>query len=157
MLSLLRAFAGVFSSSAPPATVARETAGQRTIESDQCAVLAIDDDLDFLESLRLLLYAEGFKVLTSTSGPKGLDMLRYARDVRIVLLDYSMPQLTGAETLAHIRKLNPCVKVIAVTAVDVNLVPNSYRQGVDKLIQKPPRGVELVNAINSLLGRTEAA
>jgi DNA-binding NarL/FixJ family response regulator len=82
-------------------------------------------------------------------------MLRYARDVRVVLLDYSMPQLTGAETLAHIRKVNPYVRVVAVTAVDANLVPKSYRQGVDKFIQKPPSRDELVDTINTLLGRTD--
>jgi CheY-like chemotaxis protein len=156
MISLLRAFGGLLFNRPLSAAVAQRAAGHSPLEADPCTVLAIDDDPDFLESIRLFLYADGFKVLTSTSGAKGLDMLRYARDVRVILLDYNMPQLTGAETLAHIRKLNPCVKVIAVTAVDVNLVPRSYRQGVDKLIQKPVCGAKLVDTIDSLLGRTDA-
>ena len=51
-------------------------------------ILVIDDDLRFLETMRILLRGAGYNVLTSSTGPKGLDTLRYApRDVRAVLLE----------------------------------------------------------------------
>ena len=114
-------------------------------------VLAIDDDPSFLEAVRGLLSAEGFNVLTSSSGPKGLDMLRYAsRDIRAVLLDYSMPNFDGAATLEFVRKLNPTVKVFAVTGVAKHLLPTTYREGVDRILTKPFRNSELVECLNTV-------
>ena len=63
-------------------------------------ILAIDDDQQFLDAMKTLLTDAGFNVLTSSSGPKGLDTLNYAaRDIKVVLLDYHMPKFNGAETL----------------------------------------------------------
>lgn len=129
-------------------------------EHPRCTVLAIDDDPSFLHILRPVLREEGFNVLTSTSGAKGLDILRYAEnDVSVVLLDYQMPRLNGAETLHYLRRLNPHVKVVALSGVDVNLLPPGFREGADKFLQKPFHNKELVNTINSLLdnGATPAA
>ena len=116
-------------------------------------MLAIDDDPTILQILRSLLRDEGFNVLTCTSGPKGLDMMRYAgRDIRVVLLDYNMPQLNGAETLHHLRRLSPEAKIIAVTGVNINLLPENFREGVDKFLQKPFRSADLMAAIRDVLG-----
>src|SRR5580704_5026159 len=76
-------------------------------------VLIIDDDPAVLLTVKTLLVKRGFNVLSSSSSPKGLDLLRYAaRDIRIVVLDYSMPKLNGEETLKFIKQLSPNAKVI---------------------------------------------
>lgn len=129
----------------------------RPVRTHKSTVLAIDDDLTFLHVLRPVLRGGGFNVLTSTSGAKGLDMLRYAaRDIGVVLLDYNMPQLNGVETLQHIRRLTPEVKVLALTGVDAKLLPANFCEGVDKLLQKPFRNEDLIGSIDSLL-RDEAS
>jgi CheY-like chemotaxis protein len=153
MIGLLRAFGALFFNKASPVVAASANGNEEPVPEERykCTVLAIDDDPTAIDIIRPLLKAEGFKVLTSPSGAKGLDLLRYAREVQVVLLDYNMPQLNGAETLAHIRKLNPRVKVIAVTGVDSKLLPSTFRQGVEKLVQKPFRSQELVQALNDLL------
>jgi len=62
-------------------------------------ILVIDDNPIVLETIKTLLGKRGFNVLTTSSSPKGLDMLRYAgADIRLVVLDYSMPRLNGYET-----------------------------------------------------------
>jgi DNA-binding response OmpR family regulator len=117
-------------------------------------VLVIDDDPSFLTAVREALTAEGFGVLTSRSGPKGLDMLRYAsRDIRAVLLDYNMPGFDGAATLEFARKLNPTVKIFAVTGVDQTLLPASFREGVDRLLVKPFRNGELIDSLNAVFAQ----
>jgi CheY-like chemotaxis protein len=115
-------------------------------------VLIIDDDRRYLETVRELLTGTGFRVFTSTSGAKGLDMMRYHQnDLHVILLDYSMPRLNGAETLQHARRLNPQIKVIAVIDVDIDSVPISFREDVQGVVTKPVKGTDLVEAINTLL------
>ena len=121
-------------------------------------ILVIDDDPLLLHTVQSLLGKRGFNVLTSSSGPKGLLTLRYAGDdIRIVLLDYSMPQLNGGETLTFVRKLSPNAKVIGLTAMNLDSVPKAYRDGVDKLLTKPVIASQLIRAVCELLGEEQTA
>jgi CheY-like chemotaxis protein len=118
----------------------------------KATVLVIDDDPKFLETMRILLRGAGYTVLTSNNGPKGLDMIRYApRGVRTVLLDFNMPGFNGAETLQYLRKLNPNVKVIAVSGFKVNELPASFQKGVERFVAKPFSNGELLETIEEVL------
>jgi CheY-like chemotaxis protein len=153
MMGLIRAFTGLFF----PNVSARlfdehEQSETPVAQNKNTTILAIDDDPVFLDGIRELLGVAGFNVLTSTTGPKGLDMLRYAqRDIRAVLLDYSMPRFNGADTLEYVRRLSPDAKVVALTGVELDQVPESFRQGVDEFIRKPCRTAHLIEVLNSLV------
>lgn len=114
-------------------------------------ILVIDDEPDFLASVATWLRMEGFDVLAASSGCKGVNMLQYAvHDIHVVLLDYRMPDLDGAETLRYLRRLNPHVKVIAVTGVEPESIPESFRSGTDCFVRKPFRQQDLLTAIRSV-------
>jgi two-component system, cell cycle sensor histidine kinase and response regulator CckA len=115
-------------------------------------VLLIDDNQEFLDTTGELLRGAGFSVLTSNTGAKGLNMIRYAQeDLRLVLLDYTMPQLDGEQTLLYLRKLNPRVRVVGITGASANEVPAAYRENLDGLIFKPVRGEELLAKLGAVL------
>ena len=119
-------------------------------------ILVIDDDLVLLQTVKSLLGKRGFNVVTSSSGPKGLDMLRDAAlDIRVVVLDYRMPGLNGDETLKVIKQLSPNAKVIGLTAVDLDSVPEAYLDGVDKLLTKPVIATQLIGAIDEFLAEEQ--
>ena len=121
-------------------------------------ILVIDDDPVVLQIVRSLLDKRGFNVMTTSSAPKGLDMLRYAgADIRIVVLDYRMPQLNGGETLTFVRELSPNAKVIGLTAMNLDSVPKAYLDGVDKLLTKPVIASQLIGAVYELLGEEQTA
>jgi CheY-like chemotaxis protein len=116
-------------------------------------VLVIDDDPAVLLTIKTLLVKRGFNVLSSSSSPKGLDLLRYApRDIRLVVLDYNMPKLDGGETLNFIKQLSPNAKVIGLTGVDLDSVAKEYLDGIDKLLTKPVVATTLIAAVDELLG-----
>ena len=119
-------------------------------------ILVIDDDLVLLQTAKSLLGKRGFNVVTSSSGQKGLDMLRdAARDFCVVVLDYRMPGLNGDETLKVIKQLSPNAKVIGLTAVDLDSVPEAYLDGVDKLLTKPVVATQLIGAIDEFLAEEQ--
>ncbi len=115
-------------------------------------ILVIDDDPTILEAIRLLLSEAGYNVLTSSTGPKGLDMVRYApKDVRLVLLDYNMPRFNGAETLEFLRKLNPNLKVVAVSGYRMSDLPESFHRGVERLLSKPFSNDQLLKTVAEVI------
>ncbi len=116
-----------------------------TLEPDRRTVMIVDDDTALLDSIQMLLHDAGFNVLKSDRGVKGLEVLDYIpRDVRAILLDYQMPELDGEKTLQLLRKINPHVKIIALTGVRADELPPGYRDGVDLLINKPFRADYLI-------------
>jgi CheY-like chemotaxis protein len=122
----------------------------------KCTVLVIDDDPAVVLTVRTLLAKHGFNVLSSTSSPKGLDLLRYAaRDIRIIVLDYSMPKLNGDETLKFIKRLGPNAKIIGLTAMKFDDLPKTYHDGVDKLLSKPVVAADLISAVDAFLNEEQ--
>lgn len=121
-------------------------------------ILVIDDDPILLQSVKSLLVKHGFNVLTSSSAPRGLGVLRNAvGDIRVVLLNYSMPKLNGDESLKFVRQLRPNAKIIGLTAVNLDSVPREYLEGVDKLLTKPVITTQLLGAVDELLGDGQTA
>jgi len=115
-------------------------------------ILVIDDDPVLLRTVSALLGKRGFHVVTSSSGTKGLDMLRNdGGAIRVVVLDYKMPKLNGNETLKLIRQFSPGAKVIGLTAIDLDSVPETYLDEVDLLLTKPVVATELVGAVDKLV------
>lgn len=75
-------------------------------------VLCVDDQVEFLESLRPLLEREGHRVLTACGGEAGLAVLAAER-VDLLLLDYMMPDLDAEAVLARVR--DPGLQVVLLT------------------------------------------
>ena len=121
-------------------------------------ILVIDDDPSFLDLMRTMLGDKGYNVLVSSTGPKGLDMMRYAgRDVSAVLLDFNMPRFNGAMTLQFLRKLNPNAKVVAVSGVNTGELPPDFCEGVDRFFSKPFSNAELLKTLEEFRDGNHAA
>ena len=124
----------------------------QTTANSTYTVLVVDDDIALNHMLRDALSAVGFNVLTSSNGLKGLNTIRYGSKVDVVLLDYGMTTLDGSQTLEHLNNQFPNVKTIGITGLDTSELPDSYRNGVEKLLLKPLKIPDLVAAIHSVLG-----
>jgi len=124
----------------------------------KATILIIDDDPSFLDSMRTVLSSEGYNVLASSTGPKGLDMARYARgDVGAILLDFNMPRFNGADTLPFLRKLSPNAKVLAVSGVSSKELPGDFRDGVERLLSKPFSNADLLKTLEEILDGDQTA
>src|SRR5581483_8811634 len=76
-------------------------------------VLIVDDEPFVLRAATMALERRGYRVLQAESGPAAIELLRRTRNqVAVVILDYSMPGMSGQDTLPHLRRIKPDLEVI---------------------------------------------
>lgn len=104
----------------------------------QRSILVVDDEADFLSSIRRLLRKEPYSVLTAESGTAALDLL--ARNpVSIVVSDYRMPGINGLALLRQVRSQYPEILTIMLTAIsEIDIAMKAINDaGVYKFFLKP--------------------
>lgn len=82
------------------------------IENGPYRILVVDDEEYILDILEQMLSLMGHNVSLASSGDDALELLSAPDNFDVVILDYTMPGITGAELLHKIRKISPNVKVI---------------------------------------------
>jgi DNA-binding response OmpR family regulator len=116
-------------------------------------VLVIDDDADIRLLLRQLLERAGFAVCEAADGKTGLRRL-FADVPSLVILDVSMPELDGYQTLERIRDLSD-VPVLMLTARTQELEKvRGLSAGADDYVAKPFGRQELLARVQALLRRS---
>ena len=81
------------------------------------SVLIVDDDGDIRQVVRSLIEAENvFEIHEAENGEVALD-IAYKQQPQVIILDYMMPGMTGADVAKGIRTLAPNARIIAFTAV----------------------------------------
>ncbi|HID23207.1 MAG TPA: response regulator [Planctomycetaceae bacterium] len=113
-------------------------------------LLIADDDLSFREALREV-FRPYVGLLEAESGEEAIRIVRQRR-VDVVLLDMHMQRLTGLETLRIVKRIEPRVPCILVTA---DATPDLRRAAAEAeaftVLEKPPRVRELVQTVASAL------
>jgi DNA-binding response OmpR family regulator len=119
----------------------------------RASVLVIDDDADIRGLLRELLSRAGYEVVDGSNGREGLRAL-YASAPDLVLLDVSMPELDGWQTLERIRDVSE-VPVIMLTARAAELEKvRGLKAGADDYVTKPFGRQELLARVEAHLRRS---
>lgn len=86
-------------------------------------ILWADDEIDLLKPHILFLEAKGYEVIPVNSGMDAIDCCK-EEVFDIIFLDENMPGLTGLETLAQIKEINPNVPVVMVTKSEEESIMN---------------------------------
>jgi DNA-binding response OmpR family regulator len=114
------------------------------------AVLFVDDEPMIRELGRAVLEQAGFRVLTADDGDTGVEAFAAHRaGIGLVVLDVTMPRLTGAEAFRRIRMIDPAARVIFSTgfaAEDISSLP-----GALGVLPKPYRPAELLAAVRAAI------
>lgn len=117
-------------------------------------VLIVDDNPDNTAIIEVALSFYGATVYTAGSGEDGLSLLNTIQPT-VILLDLSMPKLSGWEVFKQIRE-NPDNSHIPVIAVTAHAMPEDRRKvfdaGFDGYITKPFNIVSFVGEIQKIIG-----
>ena len=114
------------------------------IDTQRANVLVIDDESSILESLRILLRNEGFTPHIAQGGRQGLEQIA-SLSPDIVLTDVRMPNVDGIEVLSAVRRQDPAIPVILMTAqATLQSAVQAVNEGAFYYIQKPFRNDDLI-------------
>jgi CheY-like chemotaxis protein len=100
-------------------------------------ILWVDDEIESLQSQILFLKTKGYEVKALTNG---YDAIEYVKEhpVDVVLLDESMPGITGLETLEKIKELRSQIKVVLITKNETeNLMDEAIGSQITDYLIKP--------------------
>ncbi|MEZ4513336.1 MAG: PAS domain S-box protein [Chloroflexota bacterium] len=152
MLGSGTAFQLYFPASVSLAANGRSTAITSTTMVKQGTVLVIDDEEGVRESAEDILESVGWRVLTAVDGHSGIELYQtHHPTINLVLLDLSMPGLSGRETLSKLQKINDSVCVILSSGYsEAEAAQNLGKLGVKGFLQKPYSLEQLVAIMSSI-------
>jgi len=103
----------------------------------QPLVVVIEDDKDFRDYLKNILTNNGFVTQPFSKGSEAINFLE-SHQTDLVILDLTLPDMTGEAVCMEIRKLLPGLPIIMLTAkISVNEKIEGFNLGADDYITKP--------------------
>jgi DNA-binding NtrC family response regulator len=116
-------------------------------------VLVVDDERSNVESLEKIFQREGMRVLVAYDAKHALEQVRSHR-IHVVLTDLMMPGTTGLELLRAIKRVQPEVEVVLMTAYgSVEAAVSAMREGAYDFVEKPLKRMTIVKSVRKAAER----
>jgi len=117
----------------------------------QPRLLVVDDDRYAREALSAVLRLRDLAVDTAENGREALE-LASCNDYALAILDYQLPDMTGAELLRGVRSTRPEFPAIFVTAFTrIDTVFPAVEAGAERVLAKPFDSEELLKLVDELV------
>ena len=114
-------------------------------------ILIVDDEKNYPPILAAVMEEEGFEPLMANSGEEALTILKHS-DVDLVLTDMKMPSMDGIELLENVKKKDPELPVIMMTAHGtVEKAVEAMQKGAYSYIMKPFDNDSLILYVNKAI------
>ena len=115
-------------------------------------ILVVDDEECICIVTKAILEELGFTVLTAGDGKEGLELFKkYGAEICAIILDVTMPKMSGIEALQEIRLINNKVKIIITSGYESKADFEDYIDGkTDWFLQKPFEIKELVEILEKI-------
>jgi DNA-binding NtrC family response regulator len=118
------------------------------------SILIVDDEQEVRESLEEILGTEGYRLASAATADEGLKKIEDGI-FDLVLLDISLPDRHGLEVLRTIRRENPDIGVIMITAYDSSQMAfQASKEGAESYITKPWDNDKLLLEIRNALDKS---
>jgi YesN/AraC family two-component response regulator len=116
-------------------------------------ILLIDDDDLFLKVVHVMLTTAGYDVQAAANGKVGMDCYRQ-QPSDVVITDILMPVKEGLETIQALKKLDPDVKIIAMSSGgedEFGYLQSAVAFGARRILHKPFSRDDLLSTLADLV------
>ena len=136
-------------------TAATPTSSAAPGGGDETILLA-DDEAIIRNLGRTILQRYGYHVLLAEDGQDALDLYRRRPgEIDLVILDLTMPRLSGQDTLRQLRQLDPHVRVLFSSGYSAEQLTGPDREGVLGFVNKPYRPQGLAQTVRTALDQAK--
>ena len=114
-------------------------------------ILWADDEIDLLKPHILFLKNKGYEVEKVTNGIDAVELVK-ARKFDVIFLDENMPGISGLETLAQIKQINPDVPVIMITkSEEEHIMEDAIGNQIADYLIKPVNSNQILMSLKRIL------
>jgi DNA-binding response OmpR family regulator len=120
-------------------------------------ILAVDDNSEVLELLKMILTNNGFEVITAMDGIKALELVREKDNLPdLILLDLTLPRLDGYKVCRRLKYSNEYKQIPIIILSGLSESKDKLlglASEADDYVTKPFQQEDLLQKINKLLGQ----
>lgn len=141
-------------SSVEEESLEEETRKELAPRGEGKTVMIVDDELTFREVVRSTLEAKGYRVITANDGAEAIALFaENKKEVEVVVTDMIMPYMDRTSTIRSLRKIEPNVKVIATSSINIDkIITSSKGMDIQAFLEKPYKAELLLNTLSKLMG-----
>ena len=116
-------------------------------------ILVVDDEGVIRDVARRILCAAGYTVLTAENGVQAIELFRRRHEeIDLVILDMIMPEMSGEETFARLREIDPQVRTLLSSGYSQEgRAENILKAGVRGFLQKPYTIEDVLHEVRAVL------
>ncbi len=123
--------------------------------SGPSSILVVEDETELASLFKAFLERMGFEAVAFTDPLMALEFFKQGtKEFSLILTDLRMPEMSGLELAAEIRKFNGKIKIILITAFMVEdlMLSETYRLAkINEIVQKPVKIASLKEIIDTVL------
>lgn len=116
--------------------------------------MVVEDEGALRQALCKMLRNKGFWLVEAGDGLTVMDVLRHHAEIDLVLMDLTLPRLSGGALFEEIRRIRPDVRVILTSAYDAEAAAGlvMHREHLE-FVRKPYRFTDLLFRIEKTLAK----
>ena len=115
-------------------------------------ILIVDDDDQVLDVAAIVLASLGHQVIPATNGEAALEIIKYYRDIDLLMTDIVMPgAIDGWELARRAKQLQPDLSILYTTGFADRMMPEASKPGLGPLLPKPWRADQLASLVTRAL------
>ncbi len=120
-------------------------------------ILVVDDESAIREVTKASLEIYNYKVLTAADGIEAVAIYtEHQAEISVVLTDMMMPFMDGPDTIRTLQKINPQVKIIAISGLSSSeRLADAASSGITNFLSKPFSAKELLQVLSGVLDATK--
>ena len=116
-------------------------------------ILIVEDDESLLQLYHIILQKEGYATFLAHNGQEAWNIME-REHIDLIITDILMPVMDGYEFVNYVRKENPSIPILMITAKDdFASKSRGFRLGTDDYMTKPVDVEEMVLRVRALLRR----